>query len=135
MPFVSLAQEGWAHEHPDKFGRSNLKEFDAATKGKHLPERVHHEEKHSMKSEHDGLGHEEHKSEHRGPHHTHIEHHHDGSKTVHHYHHPVPVPPKEEGDHSHAVADLDALHDNLEEHLGEPNGDEGQEGEENVPQQ
>jgi hypothetical protein len=41
MPFVSLSQEGWAHEHPDKFGRKNLKEFDAATKGEHLPEHKH----------------------------------------------------------------------------------------------
>lgn len=39
-PFASLAQEGWAHSHPDKFGRKNLAEFDAATKGKHLPARV-----------------------------------------------------------------------------------------------
>jgi hypothetical protein len=39
MPFVSQAQEGWAHEHPDKFGRKNLAEWDAATKGKKLPKR------------------------------------------------------------------------------------------------
>jgi hypothetical protein len=44
MPFVSKAQQGWAHAHPEKFGRANLAEFDAATKGKHdLPEHVHHE--------------------------------------------------------------------------------------------
>jgi hypothetical protein len=41
MPFVSLAQEGWAHEHPEEFGKANLKEWDAATKGSHnLPEHV-----------------------------------------------------------------------------------------------
>jgi hypothetical protein len=41
MPFVSLAQEGWAHTHPEEFGKKNLKEWDAATKGKHnLPEHV-----------------------------------------------------------------------------------------------
>jgi hypothetical protein len=39
-PFASLAQEGWAHSHPDKFGRKNLAEWDAATKGKKLPEHV-----------------------------------------------------------------------------------------------
>jgi hypothetical protein len=39
-PFVSQAQAGWAHTHPDQFGRKNLKEWDAATKGKHLPKRV-----------------------------------------------------------------------------------------------
>lgn len=40
MPFVSQAQAGWAHTHPDEFGKKNLKEWDAATKGKHLPKRV-----------------------------------------------------------------------------------------------
>lgn len=42
MPFVSQAQQGWAHAHPEKFGKDNLAEFDAATKGKHdLPKHVH----------------------------------------------------------------------------------------------
>lgn len=42
MPFVSRAQQGWAHEHPEVFGKANLAEFDAATKGEHdLPEHVH----------------------------------------------------------------------------------------------
>lgn len=42
MPFVSKAQQGWAHTHPEEFGEKNLKEFDAATKGMHnLPEHVH----------------------------------------------------------------------------------------------
>lgn len=42
MPFVSKAQQGWAHMHPEEFGKNNLAEFDAATKGKHdLPEHVH----------------------------------------------------------------------------------------------
>lgn len=41
MPFVSLTQEGFAHEHPEKFGgKKVVEEFDAATKGKHLPKRV-----------------------------------------------------------------------------------------------
>jgi len=41
MPFVSKAQQGWAHAHPEEFGKKNLSEFDAATKGKHnLPEHV-----------------------------------------------------------------------------------------------
>ena len=39
-PFVSQAQEGWAHMHPEKFGKANLAHWDAATKGKHLPKRV-----------------------------------------------------------------------------------------------
>ncbi len=39
-PFASLAQEGYLHAHPDKLGPKTLAEFDAATKGKHLPKRV-----------------------------------------------------------------------------------------------
>lgn len=42
MPFVSKAQQGWAHTHPEQFGKKNLAEFDAATKGMHdLPAHVH----------------------------------------------------------------------------------------------
>lgn len=39
-PFASLAQEGYLHAHPEKLGKEKLAEFDAATKGKHLPKRV-----------------------------------------------------------------------------------------------
>jgi len=39
-PFASQAQAGYMHEHPEILGKSGLKEWDAATKGKHLPERV-----------------------------------------------------------------------------------------------
>lgn len=39
-PFVSQAQEGWAHMHPEKFGKQNLKNWDAETKGKTLPKRA-----------------------------------------------------------------------------------------------
>ena len=39
-PFASQAQAGWAHTHPEEFGKKNLAEFDAATKGMHLPKRV-----------------------------------------------------------------------------------------------
>jgi hypothetical protein len=42
MPFESLAQEGFAHEHPEKFGgQAVVEEFDKATKGKKLPKRKH----------------------------------------------------------------------------------------------
>lgn len=42
MPFESLAQEGFAHEHPEKFGgEAVVEEFDKATKGKKLPKRKH----------------------------------------------------------------------------------------------
>jgi hypothetical protein len=39
-PFASLAQEGYMHAHPEKLGAKGLAEWDAATKGKHLPEHV-----------------------------------------------------------------------------------------------
>ena len=42
MPFVSRAQQGYLHAHPEVLGKEKLAEFDAATKGKHnLPEHVH----------------------------------------------------------------------------------------------
>lgn len=43
MPFESLAQEHYMHAHPEILGK-NIHEWDAATKGKHLPEHVHHNE-------------------------------------------------------------------------------------------
>lgn len=60
----------------------------------------------------------EHKKKHAGHGftHTHIEHHKDGSHTVHHVH--------EDGAHAdvkHAAADLDGVHDSLQDHLGVPN--------------
>lgn len=42
MPFESLAQEGWFHAHKaelEKLG-VNVDEWDKATKGKKLPEKV-----------------------------------------------------------------------------------------------
>lgn len=42
MPFVSKAQQGYLHEHPEVLGKAGLKEWDQATKGHHnLPEHVH----------------------------------------------------------------------------------------------
>ena len=43
-----------------------------------------------------------------------------GYLVQHHDEHDAPIPGDE-----HAVADLDGLHDHLEEHFGEPNHDEG----------
>jgi hypothetical protein len=52
MPFVSKAQQGWAHANPEKFGKKNLAEWDAATKGKHdLPEHVHKSASYKMARE------------------------------------------------------------------------------------
>lgn len=40
MPFVSQAQRGYLHSHPEILGKAGLKEWDEATKGKKLPKRV-----------------------------------------------------------------------------------------------
>ena len=42
MPFVSKAQQGYLHAHPEVLGKKALKEWDEASKGSHdLPEHVH----------------------------------------------------------------------------------------------
>ena len=63
------------------------------------------------------------KAKHR---HTHIEHHYDesGNSTGHTVRHSGG---EGGGETSYAAKDLDEVHDGLEEHMGEPNGDEGQE--------
>jgi len=58
---------------------------------------------------------------HHGYTHTHISHHHDGSATIKHHH--------KDGAHmdkEHAVADLDGIHDSMQDHLGAPNPGEAQ---------
>lgn len=58
--------------------------------------------------------------------HTHIEHHYDesGKATGHTVRH---TPEGGGPETSYAAKDLDEVHDGLEQHVGEPNGDEGQE--------
>jgi len=51
---------------------------------------------------------------------TKIEHHKDGSATVHHMHEDG-----EKHDVRHGVTDLDAVHDSMQDHLGQPNEGEG----------
>jgi hypothetical protein len=41
MPFKSAAQRGYLHAHPEVLGKKNLAEWDAASKGQHVPEHVH----------------------------------------------------------------------------------------------
>jgi len=53
--------------------------------------------------------------------HTHIEHHDDGSATVHHQHEEGP-----EHDVKHAAANLDGVHDSMEDNLGQPNPGEAE---------
>jgi hypothetical protein len=51
MPFVSAAQRGYLHAHPEILGKKGLAEWDAASKGQHVPEHVHHDlSKHAHKS-------------------------------------------------------------------------------------
>lgn len=65
----------------------------------------------------------EHKKKHAGHGftHSHIEHHKDGSHTVHHQHEDGP-----EHDVKHAAADLDGVHDSMEDHMGTPNPGEAE---------
>lgn len=98
MPFKSLAQEGYMHEHPEVLGKSGLKEWDAATKGKHLPKHV---KGGSMKQPKHGF------------HKTEVTHHHDGSHTVMHHH----VDPEKSVEH--AVPDLAGVQGSLEQHIGQ----------------
>lgn len=41
MPFKSAAQRGYLHAHPEILGKKGLAEWDAASKGQHVPEHVH----------------------------------------------------------------------------------------------
>jgi hypothetical protein len=40
MPFKSAAQRGYLHAHPEILGKKALAEWDAASKGQHVPEHV-----------------------------------------------------------------------------------------------
>lgn len=126
FPMAKKLRSSMSHQQLHEFASGSEKGKPEHVKGKSME---HKSEKHD-----DGLGRDDgHSTPHHSVKHTHIEHHEDGSHTVHHYHHPVAPPPKEEGDHSHAVKDLDELHDNLEEHLGAPNDGEGEEDGEQAP--
>lgn len=41
MPFKSAAQRGYLHAHPEVLGKKALAEWDAASKGQHVPEHAH----------------------------------------------------------------------------------------------
>lgn len=62
-----------------------------------------------------------------GYHKTEIEHHSDGSHTVRHHVHPDHM--HEMKDKSYAAADLDGVHDGLQEHMGTPNPGENEDAE------
>ena len=90
MPFKSLAQEGYLHAHPEILGKKGLAEWDAATKGRHLPDKKKSKER---------------------PKHTHIEHHGDGSHTTRHTMH-------DGTEHSAAHADDDAMMEHMQGMMG-----------------
>jgi len=111
------------HEHPGILGKKGLAEWDAATKGRHLPEHSHMAHKEYATDALGGHHAEEHHGhkKHHAFHRTTITHHPNGSHTVEHEH--------EEGAHknvSYAVPDLDGVHDGLETNVGEPNPGEAE---------
>lgn len=59
-----------------------------------------------------------------GYHRTEIEHHKDGSHTV--RHHPHPDHMHEMKENSYAAGDLDAVHDGMQDNLGQPNPGENE---------
>jgi hypothetical protein len=53
MPYKSAKQEKWAHTASAKKAGFPTAEFDVASKGKHLPETVHHKKgEHNHKVHH-----------------------------------------------------------------------------------
>ena len=115
MPFKSKAQQGFAHAHPEKFGgAAGLKEWDAATNFKSLPEKAHMD-----KNLTHGLGtkpkvspklKDKRKS---GIHSTHIEHLADGSHVAH-----MSGPGAPDG-HSFSAPDMESLAEGLKKHIGQ----------------
>jgi hypothetical protein len=121
MPYESDAQRRWAHTASGEKalgGPAKVHEWDEASKGKDLPER-----KHSMKGYATaGLGHaakKTHKTKTHDIKRTHIESHDDGSHAIRHVH-------DDDSESTHGAADLDALHDHLEEQMGTPNEGEAE---------
>lgn len=112
MPYKSLAQEGFLHAHSEKLGKKGLAEWDAATKGKHLPE--HASKENTVKKD------SKPEAKHEFSHST-IRHFKDGSHSLHHHHESDKTK-----DVKHAVATDDAMHDSLHQHVGIPNSGEAQ---------
>ena len=55
MPYKSAKQERWAHTEAAKKAGFPTAEFDKASKGMHLPEKVHHRStEHKVKHVHHG---------------------------------------------------------------------------------
>ena len=128
MPFKSLAQEGFLHAHPEKLGKKTLAEFDAATKGKHLPEHVKTydsgglvtpQKDNSMAGMFDQItkGSDKPKKE---IHEISIKKTHNGKHIVTHKHHH----PEHHPDETHAINSMADLHNHIDDHAGTPNDGE-----------
>ena len=125
MPFKSLAQEGFLHAHPEKLG-GKIHEWDAATKGKHLPEHVKTydsgglvtpQKDNSMAGMFDQItkgGEAKPKKEIKEMVHTKS---HNGKHIVtHKHHHPAHHP-----DETHVMNDMNELQNHMDQHAGTPN--------------
>lgn len=51
MPFKSAAQRGYLHAHPEVLGKKALAEWDAASKGQHVPKHIHKKPSYSQARE------------------------------------------------------------------------------------
>jgi len=96
------------HAHPEILGKSGLKEWDSATKGKHLPERKHMD--HDVAAS--GLAHKSHKPPKPQPE-AHVKKLHTGGYMVT-KHHPAGHTTE------HGAKNMADVSQHLEEHMGEP---------------
>jgi hypothetical protein len=127
MPFKSQAQAGYLHSHPEILGKAGLKEWDAATAGKHLPEhvkkydqggKVEVKKETKMASIYDGLKDKAtgHKKTIKSMTHTKT---HNGKHVITHKHH-APHDGMEH-DETHMMNDMGDVHQHMEERAGTPN--------------
>jgi hypothetical protein len=128
MPFKSLAQEGFLHAHPEKLGKKGLAEWDAATKGKHLPEhvktydsggKVDVKDKTMAADWRDGVTGKDRKPKKEIKEMVHTKSHNGKHIVTHRHHHPEHHP-----DETHVMGSMDELHAHMDDHAGTPNAGE-----------
>ncbi len=104
------------HEHPGILGEKGLAEWDAATKGKHLPERKHMD--HDMAAT--GLAHKSppKQAAHKPQPEAHVKKLHSGGYLVT-KHHADGAPSSD-----HGAKNMGEVAAHLQDHMGEPDGDE-----------
>jgi hypothetical protein len=127
-PFRSKAQAGYLHSHPEILGKEGLKEWDASSKGKQLPEHVKQydqggvvspQKDTSMTGIFDQItkGGDKPKKEIKEMVHTKS---HNGKHIVTHRHHS----PAHHPDETHVMNDMAQLHSHMDAHAGTPNDGE-----------